>query len=245
VRERDGWTLVDSGPPEAADQLVSALARATSGRGPSRILLTHAHYDHAGGLEAMRDAWNPALLCHREEVPFVTGELFHSQIRSRRLAFWIGRFLMKEGLWALPVSRDLERGESAAGMAVIHLPGHTPGQVGFLHPTDHAFICGDAVMNLNDRLAPPPAISTPNPRTAQASIHRLADLDFSHLFPSHGPPIFDRGRIGSPQQQVDHHRRIENDQRPSRSARSALTAVSRTRAGSSMASRSRTSSYVN
>ncbi len=194
VRERDGWTLVDSGPPEAADQLVAALARATSGRGPARILLTHAHYDHAGGLEALRDAWNPALLCHREEVPFVTGELFHSQIRSRRLAFWIGRFLMKEGLWALPVSRDLERGESAAGMAVIHLPGHTPGQVGFLHPTDHAFICGDAVMNLNGHLGPPPAISTPDPKAARTSIHRLADLDFSHLFPSHGPPILNHGR---------------------------------------------------
>ncbi len=194
VRERDGWALVDSGPPEAADQLMAAVARATGGRGPSRLLLTHAHYDHAGGIEALRDAWNPVLLCHREEVPFVTGELFHSQIRSRRLAFWIGRFLMKEGLWALPVSRDLERGESAAGMAVIHLPGHTPGQVGFLHPTDRAFICGDAVMNLNDRLAPPPAIATPDPKTARASIKRMAELDFSHLLPSHGPPIFDRGR---------------------------------------------------
>src|SRR3990170_3052095 len=89
VRERDGWALVDSGPPEAADQLMAAVARATSGRGPSRVLLTHAHYAPAGGLEPLRDAWNPALLCHREEVPFITGELYHSQIRSRRLALWI------------------------------------------------------------------------------------------------------------------------------------------------------------
>jgi glyoxylase-like metal-dependent hydrolase (beta-lactamase superfamily II) len=194
VREHNGWTLVDSGPPEAADQLVAAIARATGGQGPLRVLLTHAHYDHAGGLEALRDAWNPSLLCHREEVPFVTGGLFHSQIRSRRLAFWIGRYLMKEGLWALPVSRDLERGESAAGMAVIHLPGHTPGQVGFLHPSDRAFICGDAVLNLNDRLASPPPIYTPDSKAARASMHRLAELDFSHLLPSHGPPIYDRGR---------------------------------------------------
>jgi glyoxylase-like metal-dependent hydrolase (beta-lactamase superfamily II) len=194
VREHNGWTVVDTGPPEAADQLVAAIARATGGQGPLRVLLTHAHYDHAGGLEALRDAWNPSLLCHREEVPFVTGGLFHSQIRSRRLAFWLGRYLMKEGLWALPVSRDLERGESAAGMAVIHLPGHSPGQVGFLHPSDRAFICGDAVLNLNDRLAAPPAFFTPDSKAARASMHRLAELDFSHLLPSHGPPIYDRGR---------------------------------------------------
>ncbi|UCF61447.1 MAG: MBL fold metallo-hydrolase, partial [Anaerolineaceae bacterium] len=42
----EDWILVDTGSPDTADQLVSAITRATGGRGPRRILLTHAHYDH-------------------------------------------------------------------------------------------------------------------------------------------------------------------------------------------------------
>lgn len=194
IRERESWTLVDSGSPQSADLVVSAVAKATNGRGPARILLTHAHFDHGGGLEALRAAWNPAILCHRDEVPFVTGEADHSRIRAHSLTFWVARFFFQRGRWALPVGRDLEGGQSAGGMAVIHLPGHTPGHVGFLHPTDHAMICGDAVMHLGGHLAPPPAVATPDPKLAQASMHRLAQLDFRHLLPSHGPPILEHGR---------------------------------------------------
>jgi glyoxylase-like metal-dependent hydrolase (beta-lactamase superfamily II) len=194
VRVGDRWTLVDSGPPETADNVVSAVARATQGRGVQSILLTHAHYDHAGGLMALRAAWNPAILCHRDEVAFVTGQAHHRQIRSTSRAFQFGRQFLPTGSWRLPVSRDLERGQSAEGMAVIHLPGHTPGQIGFLHPEDRAMICGDAVMNLTGRLSAPFALSTPDPEAARASIDRLGELDFEHLLPSHGPAILGRGR---------------------------------------------------
>ncbi len=194
VRGEGGYTLIDTGPPETADLMVAAVARATGGRGPQRVLLTHGHYDHAGGLEALRVAWNPALLCHREEVPFVTGEMDYRHLRPRSFTFWIGRFFLARNDWGLPVARDLEGGQAADGMAVIHLPGHTPGQIGFLHPQDRAMICGDAVMNLKGRLSPPAAIATPDPETARASIRRLGELDYAHLLPSHGPPILDRGR---------------------------------------------------
>lgn len=194
VLSEEGWTLIDSGPPETADQLVSAIARATGGRGPNRALLTHAHYDHAGGLDAVRKAWNPAIICHREEVPFVIGNMDYRQIKPQSAAFWFGRFFLRKNPWSLPVARDIERGEAADGMAVIHLPGHTPGQIGFLHPEDHAMICGDAVMNLNDHLSLPFAVTTPDPDAARRSVERLAELDYEHLLPSHGPPILNRGR---------------------------------------------------
>lgn len=194
VRVRDEWVLIDAGPPEAADPLVSSIARATGGAGPRRVLLTHAHYDHAGGLEALRMAWNPALLCHRDEVPFVTGEREYHRLQPHSLAFWLGRFLIKRETWHLPVGREIERGQSADGMPVIHLPGHTPGQVGFLHPQDRAMICGDAVINLGGRLSPPFALSTPEPQVARSSMRRLAELEYEHLLPSHGPPLLDHGK---------------------------------------------------
>ena len=194
VRSADGWTLIDTGPPESADQMVSAIVRATEGQGPARVLLTHAHYDHAGGLAALRMAWNPPVMCHKAEVPFITGEADYRRLETQGFAPRLGRFFMRTAAWQVPIAKDLERGQSAAGMAVIHLPGHTPGQVGFLHPTDRALICGDAVMNLRGRLSPPIAAMTPDPDRAKSSMRRLGELDFDHLLPSHGPPVTGQGR---------------------------------------------------
>ena len=148
IRVGDRWTLVDSGPPEGADTVVAAVARATHGRGPQTILLTHAHPDHAGGLEALRAAWDPAILCHRDEVGFVTGQSDYRRLAPRGLGFSIGRHFMGRSTWALPVAHDLERGQAVEGMAIIHLPGHTPGHIGFLHPEDRAMLCGDALLNV-------------------------------------------------------------------------------------------------
>lgn len=194
IRAEGGHVLVDSGPPQAADEVVSAVARATEGQGPRMLLLTHAQPDHAGGLEALRAAWNPPILCHKDEVPFVTGGRRYRDLRPTTSAFWIGRFLLGGGDPMLPVARDLERGESVLGMVVIHLPGPSPGHVGFLHPADGAMICGDLVTHRRGTLDGPPALTTWDPAAAWASIGRLAELDYDHLLPSHGPPIMDRGR---------------------------------------------------
>lgn len=194
VRSDEGWIMVDAGPPATADHVVAAVARATEGRGPRLILLTHAHYDHSGGLNALRLAWNTPIACHVEEVPFITGEMEYRDLQPRGLAFWLGRYLMPSPAAGLPVSRDLQRGESIAGMVTIHLPGHSPGQIGFLHPQDQAILCGDALMNLRGQLSPPFAAVTPDPERARASMRRLAELDFVHLLPSHGEPILGRGR---------------------------------------------------
>ncbi len=194
VRSEDGWVLIDTGPPGTADQMVAAVVRATEGRGPDRVLLTHAHYDHSGGLASLRMAWNPPVMCHREEVAFITGAADYRRLEAHSFAAKVGRLFMKSVAWQVPIAKDLERGQAASGMAVIHLPGHSPGQVGFLHPEDRALICGDAVMNLRGSLSPPFAATTPDPARARSSMHRLGELDFEHLLPAHGPPVIGHGR---------------------------------------------------
>lgn len=194
VRSPDSWTLVDSGPPETADEMVAAIKRATGGQGVERVVLTHGHYDHAGGLAALRLAWNPAVLCHAEEADFVTGERSYREVPARTWHFWVGRFFIQRLSTTQSVARRLARGQSVEGMALIHLPGHTPGHIGLLHPNDHAVICGDTLMTLRGRISPPFILVTPDPFQAQASIRRLGELDFAHLLPSHGSPILERGR---------------------------------------------------
>lgn len=194
IREEQGWTLIDSGPPEGGELVVSAIARTTRGQGPVRVLLTHGHVDHCGGLNAIHVQWQPPIYCHKAETGFITGERDYRDVSTRNPLFWLLRQLIPSPNIGLPVSHELQRGESIAGMVVIHLPGHTPGHIGFLHSTDQAMICGDAIMNRGGRITPPMRILTVDPGLAQASIQRLGELDFKHLLPSHGAPILGEGR---------------------------------------------------
>ena len=189
VREGDSFTLVDTGVPDNAGFLVKAVGEATAGQGPRRVLLTHAHPDHAGGLNALQVAWKPRVICHRDEAPFISGAMTYRQLEAGSLAFWLGRLLMTHRGWGVKLEQVIDGGQSVAGMVVIHLPGHTPGSVAYLHPQDQAVICGDVVMNLRGRLSGPFPFATQDPPSARAAIYRLAELDSNLLLPSHGPPI--------------------------------------------------------
>src|SRR4051794_2138476 len=58
ARDR-GWTLIDAGMAGSADQIIrSAEARFGPGSRPSAIILTHGHFDHVGGLEALARRWD-------------------------------------------------------------------------------------------------------------------------------------------------------------------------------------------
>jgi glyoxylase-like metal-dependent hydrolase (beta-lactamase superfamily II) len=194
VRVSDHWVLVDSGSAGASQQVLNAIRKVTGDRGPQTILLTHGHLDHAGGLSGLRVAWNPPFFCHVEEAPFLAGEIDYGQQKAGHLGFLFVKPFFPRTKVGSVISGTFERGQTVEGMAVIHLPGHTPGHVGFYHPKDNALICGDTVMNLGRQLSLPFAVVTPDLELAQHSVLRLSELDFAHLLPSHGEPILNVGR---------------------------------------------------
>jgi glyoxylase-like metal-dependent hydrolase (beta-lactamase superfamily II) len=77
---------------------------------------------------------------------------------------------------------------------VYHVPGHAPGMVALLHPADRALLCADTFYNLGGKLGDPASPFTYDMALNQASQARLAELDFDHLIPSHGPAIMNTGR---------------------------------------------------
>lgn len=121
---------------------LDAIARAVEEEGVQveKILVTHGHLDHVGGV---------AELAERLAVP-VEGP-------QREDAFWIEGLPMQAQMFRFPEPRVftpdrwLEQGDrvSVGGieLEVFHCPGHTPGHVVFYSSTDELAIVGDVLFN--------------------------------------------------------------------------------------------------
>lgn len=118
------------------DRIVAAADNA--GAVIEKILLTHAHIDHAGAAAA---------LARRLGVP-VEGP-------HRADQFWLDALPQQSLMFGFPAAqaftpdRWLDNGETVAfgkvQLEVYHCPGHTPGHVVFFHRQSHTAIVGDVL----------------------------------------------------------------------------------------------------
>src|SRR4029077_7182170 len=69
------WVLVDSGIAGFA-ALIKRAAEARFGPDtrPAAIVLTHAHFDHAGNADMLALDWDVPVLAHPLELPYLTGQ---------------------------------------------------------------------------------------------------------------------------------------------------------------------------
>ena len=105
-----------------------------------KILLTHAHIDHAGGTaELAKSAGLPIEGPHKEDH------------------FWIQGLAMQAQMFGFPApevftpNRWLEDGDTVTvgneTLDVLHTPGHTPGHVVFFHRGSKLAQVGDVLFN--------------------------------------------------------------------------------------------------
>ena len=191
-------TLVDCGLKRAPAKIVRALE--SIGRHPrdvQRIVLTHAHFDHAGGASTMVDETAVAGVdVHAEDAGYVRtgtrvpGDLSTTSGRLFARAPW-GDFR------ATPVAQELVDGQTldvAGGLRVIHTPGHTPGHISLLHPASGVLITGDSIFNMNSRMSWPTKAVCTSFRQNVETAHVLGALDYSVAAFTHGPEIRDNAR---------------------------------------------------
>ncbi|NQT19780.1 MAG: MBL fold metallo-hydrolase [Planctomycetes bacterium] len=102
------------------------------------IILTHAHVDHIGALEEVRDAFPDAeVVIHPDDAPML-------ERPSLNLSLFIGGSVK-----CRPAGRLVNEGDELelAGIAikVIHAPGHTPGGICLHAPDAGVVFTGDVL----------------------------------------------------------------------------------------------------
>jgi glyoxylase-like metal-dependent hydrolase (beta-lactamase superfamily II) len=136
---------------------------------PARVILTHRHPDHLGGVGQLRDCY---------------------------AGLRVSKMIHKDS--GLPDAiEDLRDGETVEGDGVTLIPVYTPGHASdhlcYYLPEEKALFTGDVVLGGSTTIIP---AGDGNLADYMASLHRLQALDVQRIYPAHGPVIEDGpGRI--------------------------------------------------
>lgn len=182
--------LIEPGPAGAVPSLLEALKRLGI-RSLDRIIPTHIHMDHAGGLgdlaavfpqarvmvhpRALRHAASPARLIEGTRSTYGSGfERVYGPIR--------------------PVPREQLQGVSdgesipADGrmLEILHAPGHAPHHIMVYDPLTQGIFCGEALGMATDVPLPAPSVPAFDLEAYLGTMNRALALAPRVLFYSHG-----------------------------------------------------------
>jgi hydroxyacylglutathione hydrolase len=106
---------------------------------PLAIFLTHAHFDHIGGVDEVRDFYKIPVYLHKQEEKW----LGDSSLNGSQF------FMIQDSITVKPADFILKNeGEMKIGgfeFDIFHTPGHSPGSVSFYFKKDGFVLSGDAL----------------------------------------------------------------------------------------------------
>ncbi len=207
VEEAGRVTLVDSGWPGHYAALVTGLrAIGRTVADIESILITHAHSDHVGMAGPLAREHRIPVFIHRDDRQMAEGVLqlpwygLLSNAWRPHTAFNLLGHALANGLLAergIANAYTLEDGQELdlpGRPRVIHVPGHTPGEVAFALPTRGVVLTGDTLVteDLRSGVAGPPQFPhitlNGQDRQARRSVDKLREIGRATLLPGHGKP---------------------------------------------------------
>ena len=167
----EGLVLIDTGPPGNAASIGRAIAAlGAEWADVADIVLTHHHFDHAGGLRETADL-------------------------APRARIWSGA----EDASAIVLDGDrnplpLADGQHVGAFRVVATPGHTAGHISLLDEEGSLVLIGDLVGSERGELTFGPPSFTADPVLNTRSLRRILKLDPARMLFSHGAELPDPAR---------------------------------------------------
>ena len=128
IRVQDHAALVDAGCGRTTEKLFRNIrSHGTELNEIERLLITHCHYDHTGGIQAVQEKTNCMVVMHGLDAVFL--EEGNESVTG---ATWYGGSLQP-----MPVDIKLTGDQTtielgARKIDAIHVPGHSPGSLVYL-----------------------------------------------------------------------------------------------------------------
>lgn len=199
IDDGQGLTLIDTLLDQQGSLVLAEIAQ--MGKKPQdlkRIILTHAHQSHMGGLAGLKAATGARVYSHDWEAPILEGKKkvqvppTTSFIPRRPIQIYFIQVAFVLGLKMPPpcqVDENLKDGDQVGPLTVMHVPGHTPGSLAFYWPEKKALIAGDIVTTWPEVALGWPPITLDNKQNRD-SVGKLSDMIQAEILcTGHGPPV--------------------------------------------------------
>ncbi len=163
--------VIDPGAPDP--NLMNALAGKKKLCG---ILLTHGHFDHIGGVHAIKKRFGSIAAVHQDDAPLLNDS-------SRNLSALFGREIRCGSAELTLHDGDVFRFGGQAALTVLHTPGHSAGSVCYLW--GKFILSGDTLFQNSVGRTDFPGS---NPGLMAESLRKLRCLPGDYrVLPGHGP----------------------------------------------------------
>jgi glyoxylase-like metal-dependent hydrolase (beta-lactamase superfamily II) len=179
-------TLIDAGLIGSAGRVkryVERMGRSLDDLG--RIICTHAHPDHIGGVRELAGERDVEVLMHPADLDGLKVTL-RDAVANRNRSQLIAYFTRHPGE-ATPIE-DGQVLPILGGLLVLHTPGHTAGSICLYAERHRLLFVGDNLQVIRRRVTFASSVFSEDMSLARASVARMAELDVGTIVFSHYPP---------------------------------------------------------
>ncbi len=170
--------LLDCGTGGNHKKVLSNIKDTMDPRKIKTIILSHRHYDHTGGAEALQSALDAEILVHETAADALRQG---DEVTTAAAAF--GKSFPQLEVTALKEGDEIDLGDIK--VKVLHIPGHSICSMALFEEGSKTLFSGDTVYT--DGGIGRWDLPTGNYSELVESLNRLNRMDVSNLYPGHGP----------------------------------------------------------